>query len=150
MDKKYLPYHLEVNTLGFYVDRLLYAMIKRQNQMLRESSLDLQHSEFVVLKVLNVLEGASQSQLASVMGKERSGITRILVSLEKKGYVERKPLNGSTNFVTPTEKGRGAVTEITEISDRLTDLTFKGFSAQKRKSLLNSLDRLYKNALGEK
>ena len=150
MDKKYLPYHLEINTLGFYVDRLLYAMIKRQNQMLRESSLDLQHSEFVALKVLNVLEGASQSQLASVMGKERSGITRILVSLEKKGYVERKPLNGSTNYVTPTEKGRGSVTEITEISDRLTDLTFKGFSAQKRKSLLNSLDRLYKNALGEK
>ena len=150
MDNKYQPYHLEISTLGFYVDRLLYAMIKRQNQMLKESPLDLQHSEFIVLKVINVLEGASQSQLASVMGKERSGIGRTLASLEKKGYVERKPLNGSTNYVTLTEKGKQAIPLITEISNNLSDLTFSGFSAQKRQSILKSLDRLYKNALDAK
>ena len=109
MDNKFQPYHLEINTLGFYVDRLLFAMIKRQNQMLKESQLDLQHSEFITLKVLNVLKEASQTEIASVMGKERSGVGRILVSLEKKGYIERKPLNGSTNFVTLTEKGKDAI-----------------------------------------
>lgn len=149
MENNYQPYHLDINTLGFFVDRLLYAMIKRQNRMLKESPLDLQHSEFVTLKVLNVLKGATQSQLASVMGKERSGISRILTSLEKKGYVERKPLNGSTNYVTPTEKGLQANQLITEISDNLTNQTFKGFSPQKRQSVLNALDRLYKNALDE-
>ena len=115
--------------------------------MLKESPLDLQHTEFIVLKVLNVLKGASQSQLASVMGKERSGIGRTLKSLEKKGYVERHPLNGSTNFVTLTQKAKQAIPLITEISNKLTDLTLRGFSAQKRQSILKSLDRLYKNAI---
>ena len=147
MDNKYQPYHLEINTLGFYVDRLLFAMIKRQNQMLKESQLDLQHSEFITLKVLNVLKEASQTEIASVMGKERSGVGRILASLEKKGYIERKPLNGSTNFVTLTEKGKDAIPLITELSNKLTDLTLRGFSAQKRQSILKSLDRLYKNAI---
>lgn len=147
MDNKFQPYHLEINTLGFYVDRLLFAMIKRQNQMLKESALDLQHSEFITLKVLNVLKEASQTEIASVMGKERSGVGRILASLEKKGYIERKPLNGSTNFVTLTEKGKDAIPLITELSNKLTDLTLRGFSAQKRQSILKSLDRLYKNAI---
>ncbi|MCH5220559.1 MAG: MarR family transcriptional regulator [Muribaculaceae bacterium] len=147
MDNKFQPYHLEINTLGFYVDRLLFAMIKRQNQMLKESQLDLQHSEFITLKVLNVLKEASQTEIASVMGKERSGVGRILASLEKKGYIERKPLNGSTNFVTLTEKGKDAIPLITELSNKLTDLTLRGFSAQKRQSILKSLDRLYKNAI---
>ena len=102
MGNKYQPYNLEIKTLGFYVDRLLYAMIKKQNQMLKESPLDLQHSEFIVLRVLNVLDGVTQSQLASVMGKERSSISRSVASLEKKGYIDRKPLNGSTNFITLT------------------------------------------------
>lgn len=147
MGNKYQPYNLEIKTLGFYVDRLLYAMIKKQNQMLKESPLDdLQHSEFIVLKVLNVLDGVTQSQLASVMGKERSSISRSVASLEKKGYIDRKPLNGSTNFVTLTEKGRQSMNLITEISDKLTDLTFKGFSAQKRQSVVNSLARLFINA----
>lgn len=147
MGNKYQPYNLEIKTLGFYVDRLLYAMIKKQNQMLKESPLDdLQHSEFIVLKVLNVLDGVTQSQLASVMGKERSSISRSVASLEKKGYIDRKPLNGSTNFITLTEKGRQSMNLITEISDKLTDLTFKGFSAQKRQSVVNSLARLFKNA----
>ena len=150
MDNKFQPYHLEINTLGFYVDRLLYAMIKRQNQMLKESPLDLQHSEFITLKVLNVLKEASQSQVASVMGKERSGVGRVLASLEKKGYIERKPLNGSTNFVTLTEKGKDAIPLITELSNKLSDLTLRGFSAQKRQSILKCLDLLYKNALDAK
>ena len=150
MENKFQPYHLEINTLGFYIDRLLYAMIKRQNQMLRESPLDLQHAEFIMLKVINALEGASQTQLASVMGKERSGIGRTLTSLEKKGYIERKPLNGSTNFVTLSEKGKQAVPLITELSNKLSDLTLRGFSAQKRQSILKSLDRLYRNALDAK
>lgn len=147
MENKYQPYNLDVSTLGFFVDRLLYAMIKRQNQMLKESPLDLQQPEFIVVKVINAVGGATQSQLASVMGKERSGISRILQSLEKKGYVERKALNGSTNYVTLTQKGKDAIPLITEISNNLTDLTFKGLSEQKRQSIMKSLDRLYRNAL---
>ena len=84
------------------------------------------------------------------MGKVRSGVGRTLASLEKKGYVERRALNGSTNFVTLTEKGKQAMPMITELSNKLSDLTLRGFSAQKRQSILKSLDLLYKNALDPK
>lgn len=147
MEKQYKPYELNVNTLGFYIDRLLYAMVKRQNKQLKERFPDIQHSEFIVLKVLNILEGASQSQLAAVMGKERSGIGRTLASLEKKGYVEREPLNGSTNYVKPSEKGRQLKPLIDEISQDLTEHAFKGFSEKKRAVMLSNLEKIYQNVL---
>lgn len=147
MEKQYKPYDINVNSLGFYIDRLLYAMVKRQNRQLKERFPDVQHSEFIVLKVLNILEGASQSQLAAVMGKERSGIGRTIASLEKKGYVEREPLNGSTNYVKPSEKGRQLRPLINEISQDLTELAFKGFSEKKREVMLNNLEKIYQNVL---
>lgn len=149
MGDKIKPYQLDINTLGFYVDRLLYSMIKRQNYLLKQYNSDLQHSEFIVLKVLNALTEASQSQLAKVIGKERSGISRILVSLEKKGYIERKPLNGSTNIVTMTEKGIKFRPLLSEISDQLTELAFKGFSQKSRSATLRNLEKLYKNTIIE-
>lgn len=147
MKKQYEPYELNVNTLGFYVDRLLYTMIKRQNKILKERGSDLQHAEFIVLKVINELNGASQSQLAKVMGRERSGIGRILNSLEKKGYIDRKALNGSTNFVTLSEKGKEMRPFLLEVSDQLTNMAFKGISEKSRNAILNHLYRLYKNVL---
>lgn len=141
------PYQLEINTLGYYVDRLLYTMIKRQNYLLKQCGSDLQHAEFIVLKVINVLQEASQSQLAKVMGKERSGISRTLASLEKKGYIERKPLNGSTNIVTLSEKGEKLRPLLFEISDQLTEQAFKGFSAKSRNATLRNLDKLSRNSL---
>lgn len=120
-------------------------MIKRQNKNLEESNLDIQHSEMIVMRVINTLGGATQSQLAKVMGKERSGISRTVGSLEEKGYIDRKPLNGSTNYVTLTKKGEEIIPIINEMSNKLTERSFKGFSLNSRTSVLNYLRRLYDN-----
>lgn len=145
MKKNRTAYEIDMKTLGFYIDRLLYSMIKRQNKMLKEAGSDLQHTEFITLKVLDRLESATQTELADVMGKERSGIGRALASLEEKGYVSREPLNGSTNIVTLTEKGKGMKPLLQDISARLTGQAFKGLSEKRQNSVLSYLDKLYQN-----
>lgn len=145
MEKKLKPYDIDINSLGFYIDRLLFAMIKRRNRDLKDVNSDIQHSEFILLKVINALGSASQSQLASVMGKERSGLTRTLSSLEQKGYISRKPLNGSTNCVTLTQKGEETMPMISQLSELLTETAFKGFSEKSRMALLKNLHKIYDN-----
>lgn len=147
MKEKNMAFGIDMKTLGFYVDRLLYAMIKRQNQLLKEAGADIQHSEFITLKMVIALQSATQTQLADVMGKERSGISRTLASLEEKGYIKREPLNGSTNLVTLTEKGEKMKPFTDEISDKLTEQAFKGLSEKRRSSVLSYLDKLYNNML---
>lgn len=147
MEKHLQPYQLDVNSVGFFVDRLLFAMIKRRNHDLKKMNSDLQHAEFIVIKVLNLLKGASQSQLGAVMGKERSGISRILTSLEGKGYIKRTPFNGSTNHVVLTEKGEHSIPMIMELSERLTEQTFKGISKKGREAIMENLEKMYKNVI---
>lgn len=149
MKKEYKPYDINIDSLGFFVDRLLFAMVKSRNKDLRDENWDIQHAEFITLKVINALGAASQSQIAKVMGKERSGMSRIIASLEKKGYIERTHLNGSTNHVTLSEKGKNIMPAVVELSDRLTERTFKGFSTKSRIAIMKNLDRLYRNVLIE-
>ena len=97
------------------------------------------------MKVLNVLGTASQIELASVMGKQRSGIGRTISSLEQKGYIERSPLNGTTNHVSLSKKGREMMPLIFELSESLTENAFKGFSQKRREATLKNLERIYQN-----
>lgn len=146
MEKQYKPFEIEFVTLGYYVNRAFCSLVRLLNKELKQKNLNIQHSEFTVLKVLNELNGASQSQIAAVLGKERSGIGRTINSLEKKEYVERKALNGSTNFVTLTKKGEDTIPVIDEIIRIVTEKAFKGFSKKSRESTLANLTRIYKNS----
>lgn len=147
-DSKYQD--IEIKTLGFYLNRTLWTMVKKQHELLKESNLkDITHIEFITLKVLNDLEGASQSLLSKVMCIDKAAISRTISSLEKKGYITRGSLNGSTNFVSLTEKSKTITGEIDEISDKVTDLGFKGFSKRRQESLINNLTTIYHNILSE-
>lgn len=149
MKKHYQAYEIDMNTLGYYVDRLLYTMLKRHSRVLKERNSDLQPMEFLVLKMVNALGEASQTQVAELMGKERSGIGRLIMSLENKGYIKREALNGSTNLVTLSEKGKEVVPFLHEISASLTERAFRGFSQRSRLTTLKNLDKIYRNIITE-
>ena len=144
-----MPFELEVHSLGFYLNRALWSMIKYLNKELKNSNLDFQHSDFTILKALDSLDGATQSQIAMVLDKERSGVGRSISSLESKGYIKREPLNGSTNFVTLTEKGKQTIPVINDIIDRVTAKAFKGFSQRSKTSTINHLNRIFQNSVAD-
>lgn len=145
--RKIEPFETEIKTFGYYVNRLLYALIKRQNQILADEGLELMHSEFIVLRVLGEINGLTQSQIASDMGMERSGISRTLATLEKKGYIERRLINGKTKVVTLTEKAEKLLPLLKSISDKLTQQAFIGFSPKKEEAFMNNLHKIYLNAM---
>ena len=147
MKKDLETVELDIKTLGYYIDRALCVMIKRLNKELRDENLKLQHSDFAILKVLNEVESISQSHLAKILGKEKSGIGKTLKSLEKEGYIQRSALNGCTNNVKLTEKGKDVLPLLNQIAERVTENAFSGFSAKKREDVMKSLTLIYKNSI---
>ena len=138
---------LDIKTLGYYIDRALCVMIKRLNKELRDENLKFQHSDFTVMKVLSEVESINQSHLAKILGKEKSGIGKTLKSLEKDGYIQRSALNGCTNDVRLTEKGKAILPSLNKIADKVTERAFIGFSTKKRADVMKSLTLIYKNSL---
>ena len=149
MNRDPRPFELEINTLGYYVNRVFATLIRLLNKELKASNLNLQHSDFTILKVLNEVGHASQSEIATFLGKERSGISRSLTSLEKEGFIKREPVDGKTNSVSLSERGKEILPLINEIADRVTEKAFKGFSKNSSAAMIKNLNRIYHNTLRE-
>ena len=147
MKKDLEPIELDIKTLGYYIDRALCVMIKRLNKELRDENLKFQHSDFTIMKVLNEVDSINQSNLAGILGKEKSVIGKTLRNLEKEGYIQRSPLNGCTNIIRLTEKGKEVLPLMNKIADRVTDRAFTGFSPKKRAEVMKCLTLIYKNSL---
>ena len=138
---------LDIKTLGYYLDRALCVMIKRLNKELKGVNLKFQHSDFTVMKVLSEIDSINQSHLARILGKEKSGIGKTLKSLEKEGYIKRCALNGCTNNVSLTEKGKEILPFLNKIADKVTERALTGFSPKKRTEVMKYLTLIYKNSL---
>ena len=75
---------VDIHTLGYYLERALCVMIRCLNKELKEYKLGFQHSDFTILKVLSQTDGLSQTELARILGKEKSGISRSLFLWKRK------------------------------------------------------------------
>lgn len=145
MNKEIETYQIDIHTLGYYLERSLWVMIKRLNKELKSAKLHLQHSDFLILKVLNVKDGLNQSDLAKLLGKERSAISKSLNALEKEGYIVRQAVNGCTNEVCLSQKGKDVIPLINSISDRVNGMALEGFSEARKKEMMENLTLIFKN-----
>ena len=147
MKKDFEAVELDIKTLGYYIDRALCVMIKRLNKELKDENIKFQHSDFTVMKVLSEVDSINQSHLAKILGKEKSGIGKTLKSLEEEGYIQRSALNGCTNNVRLTEKGKEIMPLLNKIANKVTDTAFTGFSQKKRNEAMKYLTLIYQNSL---
>jgi|GEM_PF-1077208 len=137
---------LDIDTLGYYLDRALNVMVKLLNELFVENNIDLQHAQYTVLKVLWCREGISQSMLSKLLGKDPAAISRALNYLESKGYIERRLANGKTNGIFLTEYANSRKAEIESVADIVTDKATYGMSQDQKNSLKELLTTIYNNA----
>lgn len=145
MNQERIEEHLDIDTLGYYLDRALNVMIKLLNKTFAEKDIDLQHAQYTVLKVLWCFEGISQSRLSKLLGKDPAAISRALNYLESKGYIERRVTNGKTNGIFLTEYANSRKVEIESVADLVTDKATSGMDLHKKELLEQLLNTIYDN-----
>jgi len=136
---------LDIDTLGYYLDRALNVMIKLLNKTFAKKDIDLQHAQYAVLKVLWCCEGISQSRLSRLLGKDPAAISRALNYLESKGYIERRGSNGKTNGIFLTEYANSRKEEIEAVADLVTYKATSGMTQHQKDLLKQLLNTIYDN-----
>lgn len=136
---------LDIDTLGYYLDRALNVMIKLLNKTFAEKDIGLQQAQYTVLKVLWCCEGISQSRLSRLLGKDPAAISRALNYLESKGYIERRGTNGKTNGIFLTEYANSRKDEIEAVADLVTDKATSGMTQHQKDLLKQVLNTIYDN-----
>ncbi|WP_171681624.1 MarR family winged helix-turn-helix transcriptional regulator [Paenibacillus planticolens] len=101
---------------------------------------DITPEQAFIIILLNERDGLSQGEIASALRKDKSSITRMLVSLENKGLMHKITSSYDRRYykVSLTDKGKSLAANVIPCISGTIDVLQTGFSLEE----MNELHRL--------
>lgn len=96
--------------LGYFARRFQLWIFKDFIRSL--AALKVKPAQYSVLLLIEANSGASQSAIAGTLGIERARLARMLHVFEDRGWVARRALDGRTNELHVTTRGRQMLARI--------------------------------------
>ncbi len=118
------------------------------NKELANSGLpDFSTSHGNILFRLSQAESLSMSEIARLIHRDKSTATVLVNKLERLGFVKRMPCSEDSRktLLVLTDKGTEYNKATAEISRKLIDRCYKGFSAEEKESAFKLLSRIAEN-----
>ena len=117
----------DVRELVSYLSKAERGYTKILNKTFQSAGYDLSREQYELLQVLWEEDNVNQQTISKKLEKNKYNITKLLNTLCKRGYVQRKmgKEDRRNNFVVLTEKGMEARKVLTQLEEQVhTDLTF--------------------------
>lgn len=139
-----VPKQLSQNA-AFMLDRTAKTyQIHFDNEMRR---LGLSRSQWLLLANLYHCDGATQKELADLMGNGESSLGKLTQKLEATGWLDRTPdANDRRAFnLRISRKKRPLVAKLVTMLFMETERSLHGFTRDERNTLMHYLDRIQRN-----
>ncbi len=117
----------DVRELVSYLSKAERGYTKILNKTFQSAGYDLSREQYELLQVLWEEDNVNQQTISKKLEKNKYNITKLLNTLCKRGYVQRKmgKEDRRNNFIVLTEKGMEARKALTQLEEQVhTDLTF--------------------------
>lgn len=113
----------------------------------RLGKFQLAPEQHLVMALLLKQEGLTQNEIAEQLRKDKSGLTRMLASLEKKGFIQRQscPNDRRCTKVYLTDSGRSLSCYIDMITQTTRELFNRDFTKEEQEELIRLLSKLRAN-----
>ena len=117
------------------------------HEAMQQKQLDLTKEQMIVLKKLHDRDGLPQGELAFLTLRNKSSLTRLLVKMEKKGYINRKQDldDKRINHVFLTKTGKEVFKKTRPIIKNIIETMEKGISASEKKQMIELLKKIQFN-----
>lgn len=101
----------------------------------------------MMLVFLQDKDGATQQQMAEILGKDKTTITRLVDSMEKNGLLKRVrgEQDRRSRHIYMTQQGRSTLESLSVIAGKTLEEAKAGISEDKMKICREVLDELYLN-----
>lgn len=117
----------DVRELVSYLSKAERGYTKMLNKTFQGAGYDLSREQYELLQVLWEEDNVNQQTISRKLEKNKYNVTKLLNTLCKRGYVQRKmgKEDRRNNFIVLTEKGVEARKALTRLEEQVhTDLTF--------------------------
>ena len=135
---------LRVNELVALLSKAERGYTKVLNRSFQNAGYDLSREQYELLEVLWERDHVNQQNISKRLQKDKYNVTKLLNTLQKRGYVQRKidKEDKRSNFVVLTEKGVDSRHVLRQIVEQVhTDISFT-LSPQELKSAIWVLNKL--------
>lgn len=133
--------------LLFQIDQTSRAAKQYSQREMDEKGMDVTVDQWVLLKIVEEMEQASQKEIADRALRDPASITRTLDLLEKKELLIREavPGNRRSYSVKLTQKGRKFIKKYMPMVEAHRSNSTKGLSAKEIKLMIELLQRMRSN-----
>ena len=141
-----LKNEIDVGMLMSQVDRLC---TKKFSQNAHKLGMDISQDQWIVLGPIWKNKGISQKEIAEYCGKDKTSVTKIIDTLEKKNLVVRVPdqLDHRIKRVVLSNKGKKLFLEVIPVMELTRDQLRKGITDKEIELLRSVLSKIYKNSI---
>tara|TARA_R110002096_G_scaffold147220_9_gene306929 strand:+ start:1463 stop:1903 length:441 start_codon:yes stop_codon:yes gene_type:complete len=134
---------------GFLIDRNAHLLRLFIKQTLADLDLDLTAEEVAILIALETREVRRIGDLASLLLRDATTVTRQIEGLERKGCAERRPSETDRRVVEVfvTKKGHACFEKLDPVLDAKREIILAGISEPDLKTLTRCLQTIRENVL---
>ena len=136
--------------IGFWLNRVYQASRAEMYRAFREQGEDVTPEQWMVLIRLWEREGQSQAELSDGTLRDAPTISRILGTMEERGWVTRKssPSDGRVRSVYLTEGGRALRKKLVPVARTLVERLLHGIEPAEVDEMRRTLRRMFENLTG--
>lgn len=133
--------------IGFWIHRVLTASRLEMYRRFREHGEDVTPEQWAVLIRLWEKDGVTQSELSEATFRDKPTMSRIVDSMEKRGFVERRvdPEDARARLIHLTRRGRALRTKLVPVAEEIVTRMTRGIDARALDTTRSALQRMFAN-----
>ena len=97
-----MSYDLE-KSIAFKINQTTNKINSKYNQLLQ--NYEIAPEQRATLEIIKYEKDVNQTKIATILGKDKTTISRTLNTLENKGFIKKSPKDKRTNLIEITQKG---------------------------------------------
>lgn len=117
----------------------------------KTNGIDLTKVQLITLRILSQNDGQPQNNLAFITNRDKTSLTRLITTMEKKGLVKRteSKTDRRINHIFITAKGQNELEVAIPIIKKAIDVIQAGLSVDERRVTMKVLEKIRKNINAE-
>lgn len=135
------------NSIGPWLGRTIKVIDYYLDEEIKSENLDVTKEQIIILKNLFLNDGINQNELACLTFRDKSSLTRLLVKMEKKNYIERKKSKEDKriNKVFITSLGKEMFVKTRPIIKKIMDTMETNISIKEEQVMISLLKKIQTN-----
>ncbi len=135
------------NSVGPWLGKTVKIIEYHLHERFKDNGVDLTKEQMVVLKKLHEQDGLSQNELAFLVLRNKSSLTRLLSKMEKKGYITRKQSKEDKriNHVYLTNSGKNVFNSSKPVIKQLIGTMEQNISNSEKQQIISILKTIQSN-----